>query len=383
MKKLLIITYRYPFKFGPHCSFGQNIFYEALKTQYEVKGICFDYKDINDSNFISIKRESNILKKIFKLFFGTPIRQTHYYSKKFRNAVKKNLVTFRPDIIYIEHTVMVQYILQRIPGVKLFFFNDESIIFVKSNRLIKSSKERIKNKFMDVKEKKAIIRSDVVFTISNQEKNFLLEKGYNKNIEFLPYGIDTNYFYYNWRPNSDKITILFLGNFIHYPNRESVKFIKKYLLPFFNDKKIDFIIVGRDTKKIKKSVREKFFVYENVPDVREFYWNSTIFIAPLFYGSGIRTKVLEAAACGIPIVMSSLANNGFNFEHNKEVLIADSPPEFLDTLNYIKSLKSLEYIQKLSINAHKKISSEFSKEIIQSKFINYIQEYSQSLKMNC
>jgi len=376
MKKILILSYRYPFKLGPHCSFGQNIFYEALKTQYDVKGICFDNKDINDNNFISIKRESNILKKIFKLFLGIPIRQTHYYSKKFRNAVKRNLSTFKPDIIYIEHTVMVQYIPRKIPGVKLFFFNDESILFVKANRLIKTAKEKIKNIFMEVREKKAIIRSDAVFTISNQEKDFLVGKGYNRDVEFLPYGIDSNYFYYNWKPDFDKIKILFLANFIHYPNREAIKFITKYLPHLFNQKQIEFIIVGRNTKKIKKYVGGKVLIYDNVPDVREFYWNSTIFIAPLFYGGGLRIKILEAANCGIPIVMSSLANNGFNFVHKKHVLIADSPSEFLDTLNYITSLKSLEYLHKLSMNARQKIVSEFSIEIIQNKLINYIQKYS-------
>ena len=376
MKKILILTYRYPFKFGPHCSFGQHIFYETLKKQYDVKGICFDNKDTNDNNFISVKRESNILKKTFKLYFGIPTRQTHYYSKKFRHAVKKNLTTFKPDIIYIEHTIMMQYIPQKILGIKLFFFDDESIIFVKGNRLIKTLKERIKNTFMNYKEKKAIMRSDVVFTISNQEKDFLLEKRYNNNIEFLPYGIDTGYFYYNWKLKPGKLKILFLGNFIHYPNQEAIKFIYKHLISSFNHKQIQFVVVGRNIKKIDKSNLHNFLIYEDVPDVREFYWGSTIFVAPLFYGGGLRTKILEAAACGIPIVMSSLANNGFNFTHRKEVLIADSLSEFLAILNSIKSLKSLEYLQELSINAHKKVISEFSKEIIQNKFINYIQKYS-------
>lgn len=376
MKKILFLAYRYPFKDGPHCSFGQNIFYEALKTRYDVKGICFDDKDINDDNFISIKRESSILKKIFNLFFGTPIRQTHYYSKKFKDTIKKNLITYKPDIIFIEHTVMVQYVPQKITGIKLFFFDDESIIFVKAYKYIKTFKERIKNIFMDVKEKKAIIMSDVVFAISDQEKKFLEGKGFNKNIEFLPYGIDTNYFYYSWKPRQDRLKVLFLGNFIHYPNREAIKFINQYLIKAFDSIQIQFIVVGRNFKKMNRYNLDNFMVYEDVPDVREFYWNSTIFIAPLFYGGGLRTKILEAAACGIPIVMSSLANNGFNFVNKKEVLIADSPSEYLNILNDIISLKSIDYLKELSTKAYQKIVSEFSEEVVKRKFLNYIQKYS-------
>ncbi|MEJ2617320.1 MAG: hypothetical protein P8Z35_20380 [Ignavibacteriaceae bacterium] len=203
MKKILYLTYRYPFKNGPHCSFGQNVFYEVLKTQYEVRGICFENIDLNDNNFIFIKRESNILKKAVKLIFGIPIRQTHYYSKGYKNLVQNELTIFSPDIIFVEHTVMMQYVRQKIPGVKIFFFDDESMIFAESNKLLKSIKEKLKNIFMSVKEKESIIRSDVVFTITNQEKNFLSKEGY-KNVEFLPYGIDSKYYYYNWQPYSEK-----------------------------------------------------------------------------------------------------------------------------------------------------------------------------------
>ncbi len=71
-------------------------------------------------------------------------------------------------------------------------------------------------------------------------------------------------------------------------------------------------------------------MFDNVKDVREFYWNSTIFIAPIFYGGGLRTKLLEAAACGIPIVISSLANNGFNFEDGNELIIAKTEKDYVE-----------------------------------------------------
>lgn len=155
VKKILIITYRYPFKNGPHCSFGQSIFYEAFKTQFEVKGICFGDRDETDDNFVTIKRSSNIVKKIFNLIFLVPIRQTHYQSKSFHKTFEDLLSTYKPDLIYVEHTVTAQYIESRIPDTKVVFFDDESMFYVKANKLIKTLKERIKNLFMERAEKKS------------------------------------------------------------------------------------------------------------------------------------------------------------------------------------------------------------------------------------
>jgi len=372
-KKILILTYRYPFKNGPHCSFGQNIFYEALRSQFEVKGICIGDKDETDDNFIAIKWDTGIIKKIFNLVQLKPIRQSHYHSILFQKAIDKILDTFKPDFIYVEHTVMAQYVKLKIPGIKIIFYDDESIIYVKSHKLLKTFKERTKNLFMERAEWEAIKISDIILTISDQERDFLRKKSHNKIIEYVPYGIDTAYYYYNWEPDKDKIKILFLGNYDHYPNREAVKFIFKELSPrFLDNKQVEFIIVGRNTKEIKNLIRSNMKVYDDVGDVRKFYWTSTLFIAPIFYGGGLRTKILEAASCGVPIIMSSLANNGFNFMDKEEVLVAETAEDYINIFYKILSEKYSKYLLKLSNNAAEKIKSNYSINSIQSRYLNYL-----------
>ncbi len=375
MKKILILTYRYPFKNGLHCSFGQNIFYEALKRNFIVKGVCFGDKDENDDNFISVKRETVIVKKISNMLFQIPIRQTHYQSKLFKKCFEELLLSYKPDIIYVEHTAMMQYIKNKYPSIKIFFYDDESSLYIKANKLLHGIREQIKNLFMGKAERKAINTSDVIFTISDQERIFLKEKFSYKAIETLHYGIDTSYYYYNWKPDADKIKILFLGNYEHYPNVEAVKFISTKLAKHFQrDKKFEFIIVGRNVKNIKKFVNYNVKIYSDVKDVREFYWTSTIFIAPIFYGGGLRTKILEAAACGIPLIITPLANNGLNLENNKSAFIAEDFEGFIKIITELSITKNNRILQGISANARKIMEDRFNPAIVSEKLENIFKD---------
>ena len=56
-----------------------------------------------------------------------------------------------------------------------------------------------------------------------------------------------------------------------------------------------------------------------------------MFIAPILSGAGMRIKVLEAAACGIPLLHSPLANLGVNFDE-KEASICHNAKEFINAI---------------------------------------------------
>ena len=373
MKKILILTYRYPSKDGPHCSFGQYLFYEELKRHFEIKGICFGPKDKNDKNFVTVDLEPSYIKKLTGFITGkNSIRESHYSSKIFKEKFERILDSFKPNIIYVEHVVMMQYINQLNINSKIIFFDDESLLYIKANKLLKTFRERLKNRIVEKAEKKAIYKANVVLTITKEEKEFLLKENINPNIKTTSYGIDIDYFYYNWKPPEDKVKILYLGNFNHYPNREAVKFISKKILNEINEnKKLEFNIVGRNTFRINKYKNSNMKIYENVPDVRPFYWNSTIFIAPIFYGGGFRTKLLEAASCGVPIIMSSLSNNGFSFRNGEEVFIANTPDEFIENIESLLADSNVKKLHDMSVKANQKIRNDFSKKTAQQKFIQH------------
>lgn len=55
----------------------------------------------------------------------------------------------------------------------------------------------------------------------------------------------------------------------------------------------------------------------------------TTMIVPLFVGSGIRMKILEAARIGVPVVSTTIGAEGLPLENGKHIFIADDPDLFV------------------------------------------------------
>ncbi|MCX6614920.1 MAG: glycosyltransferase [Acidobacteria bacterium] len=65
-----------------------------------------------------------------------------------------------------------------------------------------------------------------------------------------------------------------------------------------------------------------------VEDLRALYAQSRVYVAPIFTGGGIRTKILEAMAAGVPVVCSRFAPLGIGTREGEHLLASDSPAEF-------------------------------------------------------
>ncbi len=273
------------------------------------------------------------------------------------DSYTKTLKEFKPDILYVDNLVMMQYPLSLHPNIKILFYDDESQLFVKSKKTRKSLTEKLKNIGLVKEEIKSLNIAETTFCITNEETNFLHSLGYNS-VLTLPYSIDVEHFHYNWKPPIN-FTVLFVGDFSHYPNREAARIISSKISPALSGLNIQFIIVGRNINRIKKYLSQKIITYENVDDVRPFYWNNSLFIAPLFSGGGMRIKILEAASCGIPIIMSPLANLGVNLEQAKDAFIEDSTSGIIQLIKRIYNSDRSDLFN-VSLNANKKVKSHFS-----------------------
>lgn len=68
-----------------------------------------------------------------------------------------------------------------------------------------------------------------------------------------------------------------------------------------------------------------------VPDVAPYYDQAGAVIAPIRAGGGTRIKILEAFSYRKPVVATSLAAEGIEAAHGRELLLADSPAAFADS----------------------------------------------------
>jgi polysaccharide biosynthesis protein PslH len=65
-----------------------------------------------------------------------------------------------------------------------------------------------------------------------------------------------------------------------------------------------------------------------VPDIRPWAQKCGAFIVPLRSGSGMRVKILNAMAMGVPIVSTTVGAEGIEVTDGENILLADAPEAF-------------------------------------------------------
>jgi glycosyltransferase involved in cell wall biosynthesis len=85
--------------------------------------------------------------------------------------------------------------------------------------------------------------------------------------------------------------------------------------------------------------------------------NIDVALTPLHFESGTRFKILEAAACKIPMVSTTLGAEGLPVKDNEHILIADTTESFANAI--IKLIQDKQFAQQLAENSHQMVQQHF------------------------
>ena len=134
----------------------------------------------------------------------------------------------------------------------------------------------------------------------------------------------------------DYHNLIFIGPSQHKPNYYAIKWFLgncwDLLLKY--DSRFKLQIVGKWDKQSQKSVANNYKNVEFLGFVKELgtVLRNGIMIVPITIGSGIRMKILEAAANGIPVVSTTIGAEGLPLENGKNGFLADTPDAFVNRI---------------------------------------------------
>lgn len=184
-------------------------------------------------------------------------------------------------------------------------------------------------------ELKAYGMADSVWVVSTLDREALINEG----IPSSKVAIVPNIHQVNANPipreQRDENTLLFVGGFVHQPNVDAVEFLHKEVLPLVLHRipNVHLLIVGDSpTEQIKKLEGPNVSVLGFVPDTQPFLDKAMVSVAPLRYGAGLKGKVGEALAAGIPLVTTSVGAQGMDMVSGQDAFVADTPQEFADAI---------------------------------------------------
>jgi len=122
---------------------------------------------------------------------------------------------------------------------------------------------------------------------------------------------------------------------------------------------LHFYVVGVGaTEKMKQRAGQNVTITGALDSVLPYLAHADVSVVPLKYESGTRFKIMEAAACRIPIVSTTLGAEGIPVTHGKDILIADSPEQFAESI--IQIIRNPQLGRRLAENCSQLIERDCS-----------------------
>ena len=170
----------------------------------------------------------------------------------------------------------------------------------------------------------AAARAHHVITMSAEDAARLRRFLPDLPVSVSPMGVDTRHFRPPARQESADADVLFVGNFIHPPNRDAARFLVEDIVPRIG-RPVRVRIVGRNvTPDVAALARAGAVeVTGAVADVRPCLARARVVAAPVRFGTGMRGKVLEALAMGRPVVTTPLGAEGLGASPGTHLFVAD------------------------------------------------------------
>lgn len=380
-KKILVVTsdFVYPPNHGARVDFWNRIkiFYkmgfniDLIYTTKEKPSL--KYENIVKKyvkNLMMIKRKN----KIIDIFSYKPMEMTS------RSGLKNIKLKSIYDYVFIEGGSSAIILDNKTLKYKKAILRSHNNDIAYSKQLMKSEKilwrklyyfiNSFKYKYIDSKIVEKV--SNIMF-ISYDEMQQYKNKYNNINAYFLPSAVDFNL----KKQILDNKNVLIICSLFMVNNKEAIQFYIEKIHPLLNDiEGYTFTIAGNSKGEGIKWIKDLSSKYNNIKiidspeNLDDIYANASVFVNPMLHGAGVKLKTVNAIVNGLPVVSTTIGNQGTGLEPGKHIYVADEPEKFASYIRML--LNSKEKRQKLVEESQKYISLYYNQEKILSKYLDEI-----------
>lgn len=305
---------------------GSRTMYQYLKLFVEMG---LNVKFVGD-NFYKHEPYTSELEQLgIEVLYGSEMQKTFAKWLKLNGENIDYVYLLRPHIAinYIDLVKSLTRAKILYNGTDLHYIREARRYWLDKNPAILKAAREIRKQEYELMNK-----SDVVITISNYEKQLLSRKLPSKTVKVIPtYLYETEDLPLGKRNDFEqRRNITFVGGFAHSPNTDGVLWFTKEIFPIIRKMNpgIKLNVIGSNPPAdILELSSEYINITGFVPDevLENYYGESRIIVAPLRYGAGVKGKIIEAIAHGVPVVTTSVGAEGI--VGNEEILVVANTAE--------------------------------------------------------
>jgi len=280
------------------------------------------------------------------------------------------------DIIWVNFVAMAVYLerwLGRHAERPLLLLDQHNVDEIVWKRLLFRSSKPVQKIFAALQlqkvrrfQKRWFPRFDAILSVSLEDLE--LTKRYveatQTELWVAPNGADVGYFQPVERQARGGGTprLIFGGSMDAVMNEDAVSWFVRDILPRVRSQipTVQFWIVGRNPPSTVRKLAEQpgVRVTGGVPDIRPYYQQADVFVAPVRLGGGTKLKVLEAMAMGLAIVSTTVGAQGLAIESGRHAFIADDAEAFAEAI--IKLLEHPAKAVAMGKEARKLVEQQYS-----------------------
>lgn len=313
-------------------------------------------------HFFKLNKFRIYLRLFANIFSVLPFQVAYFYHAAAQRKLRSIIQEFQPDILYCQ---LIRTALYALPfeGIKVLDYQD---VFSKGlerrarlspwylKPLIKTEYQRV-YKF----EQKVFDWFSAKTIISHADRQHIPHPG-KDSIHVVPNGVDMSYYHHTDPNHHQTIDILFTGNMAYPPNINGAEYLLKYIMPrvWQHLPNARVAIVGSSPPaSLLRMQSEKVIISGWVDDIRSYYRQARVFVAPMQIGTGLQNKLLEAMAMQVACVTSPLANEALKATPGEEILIGNNPGEY--TKQVLSLLQENTQRNQLARNGQKFVNQNF------------------------
>ncbi len=311
------------------------------KYGVDVKDIPEDYRQKTQIETVYINLAVKPVDAFLNLFTGKSYHVERFISAAFEQKLIEILKTNQFDIVQLETLYISPYIetIRKYSKAKIVLrsHNIEHLIW---KRVAEITKNPLKSWYLHhlsrtLKNYELGVLNlyDGIATITKKDGDYFLSHGCKIPVIAIPFGINLENFTENSGIETEFPSLFHIGAMNWMPNEEGIKWFVEKVWPLVTGEfpALKCYLAGREMPDwLTNSKIKNLEVIGEVDDAFEFIYSKAIEIVPLFSGSGIRIKIIEAMAAGRAVISTSIGAEGINIENGENILIADTPEEFFD-----------------------------------------------------
>ena len=329
-KKILYISNNYNNKRGGREKLS-DLNFKTLKSIY---GKNFYYYKISKKKIIS-------LKDIFLSLFGNIDGINNIKINRIRYIIKKNHISY----VFIDGSNLGK-ISRRLKNEKTkiitYCHNVEAIFFWDKLKLNFNFRNLFIYLVNFLAEYQSVKFSDYLIFLNKRDKENMF-KYYRKSKFFIiPLSLKNNFKKYQNKINKNKFIIFVGSNF--YANVNGLKWYLREIVPNIN---IKTYFIGSSVLQSQYKNNPKTVFKGYVKNLNIWYKRSLFVISPIFYGSGMKTKIAESLMHGKKILGTKESFVGYENFQNKIGKLCNSKDSFIKNINQYSKKKIYHFDPKL------------------------------------